>query len=168
MPFLLETPRLCLRELVPSDLDFVAGLHADPEVMRFWPAPYSRAESEQWLQRQFDRYGREGDGIWLVLDRVTGEPLGRAGLTLQNVEGVDKPEIGWMIHRVFWRRGYATEAAVAIRDYAFGVRNIPRVISLIRPENFPSQGVAHKLGMAPEPGLVQHGGFPHMVFALAK
>lgn len=168
MRIILETARLHLRELVPADLDFIATMHADAEVMRFWPKPYTRAESEEWLKRQFDRYGREGHGIWLVVDKAGGAPLGRAGLTLQNVDGVDEPEIGYMIHRPFWRRGLATEAATGIRDYAFGVLNMPRVVSLIRPQNFPSQGVARKLGMTPEPRLVQHGGYEHMVFALAN
>jgi RimJ/RimL family protein N-acetyltransferase len=168
MKTVVETPRLILRQFIPADLDFIAAMHADAEVMRFWPKPYSRAESEEWLQRQFERYAKEGHGVWLVVDKAAGTPLGRAGLTLQDVDGVEEPEIGYMIHRPFWRHGLATEAAIAIRDYAFDVRNIPRVVSLIRPQNIPSQGVAKKLGMTAEPRLVQHGGFDHMVFALAN
>ena len=62
----------------------------------------------------------------------------------------------------------ASEAAAATRDYAFGTLRKTRVISLIRPENLPSQCVARKIGMTPEDRVVQHGGFPHLVFSLAR
>jgi RimJ/RimL family protein N-acetyltransferase len=70
-----------------------------------------------------------------------------------------------MIHRPYWRRGLATEAALAVRDYAFGERRLRRVVSLIRPENVPSQGVARKLGMTVT-GSCQHAGMEHQVFAV--
>jgi RimJ/RimL family protein N-acetyltransferase len=77
-------------------------------------------------------------------------------------------EVGYMIHRPYWRRGLATEAATATRDYAFFKLDKPRVISLVRPVNLPSQGVARKIGMQPEDHLVQHGGFEHFVFAVSR
>jgi RimJ/RimL family protein N-acetyltransferase len=151
-----------------DDLDFVASMLADPEVMRFYPRRYSREESEAWVRRQLDRYSRDGHGLWLVLDRITEEPMGQVGLILQQFEGVQEPEIGYLIHRPFWRRGFATEAAASTRDHAFGVLGKPRVISLIRPENEPSQGVARKLGMEPERRTVMFGGFEHLVFAVSR
>jgi RimJ/RimL family protein N-acetyltransferase len=70
-----------------------------------------------------------------------------------------------MIDRPFWRRGLATETALAVREYAFVERKLPRVISLIRPENLPSQGVARKLGMDIV-GTWDHAGLAHHVFAV--
>ena len=113
MPFLLETDRLLLREMSQGDLDFVATMLADPEVMRFYPKAYSREESAEWVERQIARYARDGHGLWLVTLRETGRPVGQVGLTFQSVDGIAEPEVGYLIHRPFWRRGFAAEAAAA-------------------------------------------------------
>jgi ribosomal-protein-alanine N-acetyltransferase len=163
----LETPRLALREMSPGDLDFVAAMLAHPEVMRYYPRLYSRDEARAWIERQLDRYARNGHGLWLVLDRVTSEPVGQVGLVLQLVDGVEEPEIGYLIHRPFWRQGLASEAALGVRTWAFDTLGLERVISLIRPENLPSQGVARKLGMAPG-RRVQFHELEHIVFAVRR
>lgn len=162
---ILETPRLRLRELVPEDLDFAARMLGDPEVMRFYPKPLDREEAREWIERQRRRYEDHGHGLWLAEDRESGTPVGQVGLLLQEVEGEWEPEIGYLIHRPFWRKGYATEAALGVRSHAFTVREERRVISLIRPSDLPSQGVARKLGMAPEKE-VRFLGFNHIVFAV--
>jgi RimJ/RimL family protein N-acetyltransferase len=159
---------LVFREMALADLDFIAAMLADSEVMRYYPRCYTRAEAETWVRRQLDRYAKHGHGLWLVQDRATGQPLGQVGLLIQQVEGVAEPEIGYLIHRPFRRRGLATEAAAATRDVAFDKLGKPRVISLIRPENVPSQGVARRIGMRPGPHTVQHGGFTHLVFSIAR
>lgn len=150
MGLILETERLALREMEPSDLDFVASMLADPELMRFYPKCYTRAESAEWLERQRSRYASDGHGLWLVELKETGEPVGQVGLVRQHVDGVEEDEVGYLIARQQWRRGYAFEAARATRDHAFGALGRKRVISLIRPVNLPSQGVARKLGMTVE------------------
>jgi RimJ/RimL family protein N-acetyltransferase len=164
---ILNTARLILREMSHDDLDFVAAMLADAEVMRYYPKCYSRDEAAAWVQRQIDRYARDGHGLWLVSEQDAGQPVGQVGLVRQQVRGVDETEVGYLIHRPFWRRGFASEAAQACRDHALHILGRPSVISLIRPENLPSQGVARKIGMRPEPGLVQHGEFEHIVFRSA-
>jgi RimJ/RimL family protein N-acetyltransferase len=164
---ILETARLLLRELVPGDLDFVATMLANPDVARYYARTFDRSDAEIWLQRQLDRYRRDGHGLWLVEDRATGAPVGQIGLALQEVEGEQLPEIGWLLHRPFWGRGYATEAGGATRDAAFGRWGYPRVISLIRPENAPSQRVAERLGMAPGRRVDFHG-YVHIVFQASR
>jgi RimJ/RimL family protein N-acetyltransferase len=164
---ILETPRLALREMAIGDLDFVAAMLGHPEVMRFYPKVYSRDEARSWIERQLSRYTRDGHGLWLAEDRATGEPVGQVGLMTQLVHGVDEPEVGYLIHRPFWRRGLASEAALAVRAWAFDVRGYPRVISLIRPENLPSQGVARKLGMTPE-ARTQFFEMEHIVFSVRR
>jgi RimJ/RimL family protein N-acetyltransferase len=165
MKHILDTPRLILREMSLADLDFVAAMLADPEVMRFYPKCYSREEAAAWVERQMGRYERHGLGLWLVSDKAPCQPVGQVGLIMQTVRGVEEREVGYLIHRPFWWQGFATEAAAACRDYAVQVLGSQRVISLIRPENLPSQGVARKIGLRPEPGFVQHGGFEHIVFS---
>jgi RimJ/RimL family protein N-acetyltransferase len=159
----LETARLRLRELGPEDLDFVAGMLADAEVMRFYPQCFTRAESLHWIERQRVRYRRDGHGLWLLVDRASGTPVGQAGLTLQDVNGTTIPEIGYLLARPYWGRGYATEAARGIRDHAFGARGLARVVSLIRPENARSRAVASRIGMR-EAGEAPHAGFLHLVY----
>jgi RimJ/RimL family protein N-acetyltransferase len=168
MHHILETSRLILREMSLDDLDFVAAMLADPEVMRYYPKCYSRAEAGIWIERQMKRYARHGHGLWLVLDKATGQPVGQAGLLIQQVRGVEEKEVAYLTARPSWRRGFATEAARACRDYAFEVLGRQRVIALIRPENIPSQAVARKLGLQPEPDRIQHSGFEHIVFAVSR
>jgi [ribosomal protein S5]-alanine N-acetyltransferase len=165
---ILETPRLVLREMSPDDLDFVAAMLADPEVMRYYPKCYSRDEAQVWIERQMRRYARHGHGLWLAVDKATGEPVGQVGLLIQQVRGVMEKEVAYLIHRPFWRRGFATEAGRAARDYAFEVLSRQRVIALIRPENVSSIGVARKLRLQEEPDRIQHSGFEHIVFSLAR
>lgn len=165
---ILETPRLVLREMSPADLDFVAAMLADAEVMRYYPRCYSREEAAVWIERQSKRYARHGHGLWLVLDKADGRPVGQVGLLIQNLRGVEEKEVAYLIHRPFWRRGFATESASACRDYAFQTLGRERVFALIRPENEPSQAVAVKLGMTPEPQQIEHSGFAHLVFSISR
>jgi [ribosomal protein S5]-alanine N-acetyltransferase len=167
MKSILETARLQLRELSLADLDFVAAMLSHPEVMRFYPKLYSRDEAQAWIERQMERYAEHGHGLWLVLERASGQRIGQVGLVMQVVDGIQEPEIGYLIHHPFWRRGFASEAALAARGYAFETKGYSRVISLIRPENEPSQGVARKLGMQPERETMFRG-LRHLVFAVRR
>jgi RimJ/RimL family protein N-acetyltransferase len=167
MEWVLQTRRLALRRMGMGDLDFIARMLADPEVMRYYPKLYTRDEAIAWIERQEGRYARDGHGLWLVVDRTTREPLGQCGLANQSVEGRLLPEIGYLVHRPYWRQGYASEVAAAVRDYSFAELGKDLVISLIRPINVPSQGVARKLGMQCEPRLmVQFHDLEHMVWQL--
>jgi RimJ/RimL family protein N-acetyltransferase len=163
MKIILETARLQLREMEQSDVPFIASLLGDPEVTRFYPQVYGLSDAEAWVGRQIERYRRDGHGLWLVVDRATTQPIGQTGLVNQLIEGNFEPEIGYMIHSKFWRQGLATEAALWVRDHAFGVLGKKHVISLIRPINHPSRGVAAKLGMRPLK-LTLHGGLEHLIY----
>lgn len=150
-----------------ADLDFIASLLAHPDVMRFYPKCYSREEAVGWVDRQMQRYREHGHGLWLILERQTGQPVGQVGLLRQLVNGREEPEVGYLIHRPYWRRGYATEAARATREFAFETMDHHRVVSLIRPENLPSQGVARKIGMQPV-CTTTFAGLEHQVHSVAR
>lgn len=144
------TRRLRAREMSPGDIDFTAELLGDPSVMRFYPKVYSRAESREWIERQIQRYAQHGHGLWLVSDRTSNRPVGQVGLLTQEVEERLEREVAYLIHRPFWRLGYATEAAAGVCKLALSHRGATRLVSLIRPGNIPSQGVATRIGMVPE------------------
>ena len=164
---ILETSRLLLREMTPQDVDFIAAMMAHPEVNHYYDRQFSRAESETWLERQLERYRRDGTGLWLAVERATGRPVGQVGLAFQDVEGERHPEIGWLLDRPHWGRGYATEAGAATRDAAFNQWGYDHVISLIRPVNLASQRVALRIGMT-EGRRVQFHGYEHCVFEVAR
>lgn len=153
---------MILRELEEDDLDFVATMLADAQVMRFFPKRYTREESREWISRQRQRYVADGYGYWLALDRTLDLPVGQAGVMQATVEGVTEPSLGYIFHRPFWRQGLASEAAAACRDWVLDSLGAPRVTTLVRPENLPSLGVARKIGMRHEKRTI-FGGYEHFV-----
>jgi len=167
MKQILETTRLTLREMEMSDLDFIVDLLGNPQVMEYWPKPYSNEEARQWLIRQNARYREHGFGYWLVLEKKSNQPIGQAGLLKMTIG--KKPEIalGYIFHRPFWNKGYAREAAFACVEYAFQKLQESRVIALIRPDNAASRRVAEKLKMMPA-GLTTYAGFEHLIYMIEK
>jgi len=142
----LETERLRLRSLRPDHLDAYAGMYADPEVMRFLEqgAPLDRAAAFRSMALHLGHWQLRGYGQWALEERETGRFIGRAGLW--RPEGWPGLEVGWVLSREAWGRGYATEAGGAAIGYAFEVLDAEEVISLIRPENTGSIRVAERLG----------------------
>ena len=117
----LETERMVLRRMGMSDVDGLMGIFSDPEAMRYYPGTKSRSEAEAWVRNQLDRYRRDGIGLWAAVLKYSGELAGQCGLTVQEVEGREEVEIGYLFLRKYWNRGLATEAARACRDYGFSL-----------------------------------------------
>lgn len=162
---LLETRRLAFRRMTRDDLDFVAEMLAHPEVMHYYPQCYSRDEAALWIDRQLGRYLEHGVGLWLVSNRETGEPIGQIGPTPNEFGGVIRIEVSYLVHRPFWGRGYATEGAIAVRDYIFNALDLDQALCMIRPENAPSRAVAKKAGFTQVPDqIVRRSGFDHWVY----
>ena len=145
----METQRLRLRPFAAdlSDLDALHAIQSDPQHMRFYPHPFSREESQAWIERSLERQERLGLSLWAIEDKETGEFLGNCGTIPQVVDGIDEVEIGWSVTPRHARQGIATEAAAAWRDRCLGPMGLDHVISLIRPDNVPSRGVAENIGM---------------------
>ena len=128
---------------------------------------FSSAEVQEWLDRQLGRYAQYGFGLWAVELKATGEMIGQCGLTMQDIEGREALEIGYLFEKAHWHRGYATEAAAACKIYAFEVLHAESVCSIIRDTNTASQNVAKRNGMRETERFTKHyyhTDMPHIVF----
>ena len=140
----LETERLLLRPFRDEDLDAYAEFSADPEVMRYMGPPLSREDAWRQIAMLLGHWRLRGFGSWAAEERETGELVGRLGP--HRPEGWPGFEIGWVLGRRYWGRGFATEGARAALEYAFTELDQPHVISLIHPDNQASIRVAERLG----------------------
>lgn len=157
---MIETERLILRRLLVSDHEAFCTLFADKEVMKFSDdGPLDTKAVDVWLKRQIDRYDIErGVGVLAVEIKSTAAVIGYCGLTqMSDIEGLPDSELGYRLIRPCWGYGYATEAASAIRDYAFSQPNVSRLVALIEPDNARSMGVAKKIGMHCEKPVMMEG-----------
>ena len=145
---LIETERLLIREMEQSDFDALCKILCDEEVMRAaYESAFSLEEVQNWLNRHFKRYAEYGFGLWAVVLKETNEMIGQCGLTLQGWRDKEILEIGYLFQKAYWHKGYAAEAAIACKEYAFNVLNASTVYSIVRDTNTASQKVAVRNGM---------------------
>ncbi len=143
----IETPRLLLRTMQPSDMDALLLIFTDPRVMAsFGGELFSRRQMQGWLQRNLDHQAAFGYGLFSIIYKSSGLPIGDCGLEQMDVDGVQAAELGYDLRSDYWNQGLATEAATAVRDYAFDVLQLPQLISMIRVGNVASRRVAEKVG----------------------
>jgi len=142
----IETERLILRTPEADDLDEVVRVFSDDGAMQYSFGKRDRAESTVWLE-QTREISVEGMGAFGVFERGGEEMVGVCILKDQEVDGDFLPEIGYRIKTDHQGKGYATEAARALRVHAFETIGLDFVVSLIVSENEPSQRVAVKNGM---------------------
>jgi RimJ/RimL family protein N-acetyltransferase len=160
----LVTARLELRRWRADDLDAYAPIVADPEVSLYLGAAVDRATS--WRQIALFIGHRELRG-WTssaVVERASGRLIGRGGLW--QPEGWPGLEVGWILARSVWGRGYATELGSAVRDHAFGVLGVPHLISVVHRDNAASIRVAEKIGARFE-GEYDLNGAAHLIYGQA-
>lgn len=143
----LESNRIRFRKITEDDLDDLAALYADPDVMRYYPRTRTREETHEAIKTYQKKYETENVCLMAAIHKRENKFIGRCGIMLQEIEGEIFPEVGYMLDKFFWRGGLGTEAAVAFRDYGFRELNYPKIISIIHPLNLASQGVAKNMGM---------------------
>lgn len=164
---ILETPRLILREMTQNDFGSLCKMLQDADVMYAYEHAFADDEAHAWLDNQLARYAKHGFGLWAVVLKQSDEMIGQCGLTIQNCDGSEALEIGYLFQKTFWHQGYATEAATACKKYAFETLGAPKVCSIIRDNNFASIGVAKRNGMSPVGSFVKHYhgvDMPHIIF----
>lgn len=142
----LETERIRLRLYRQDDLDDLARINADPEVMKYIGngQPLSRSDVWRSMALQLGHWQLRGFGMWAVELKETSRLIGRIGLYFP--EGWPGLEIGWLLGRAYWGQGLAVEGARAAIDFAFREVRTDHVISIIHPSNRDSIRVAEKIG----------------------
>jgi ribosomal-protein-alanine N-acetyltransferase len=148
---MIETKRLVLRKMAREDLDDLLLIFTDPKVMAsFGGGLFDREKMEKWVKHNLDHQDRYGYGIFSVILKENNELVGALGLHHMEVDGSPEVELGYDFRSAYWNRGLATEAAIAVREFAFEKLGLPRLISLIRTHNKASMRVAEKMGMVRE------------------
>ena len=163
-----ETNRLLLRPITQDDFDSWSEILSDAETMKHYPAPYDAAGVQRWIDWTLKNYETYGFGLWAVILKETGRFIGDCGITMQNINGQTLPEIGYHFNKAYWRRGYASEAALKCMEYAFGELNFPAIYSYMTSTNAASYGVALKNGMKLTEEYEDEHGEPHKVYAMTK
>lgn len=165
----LDTTRLLLRHVHPFDEGALGNIFGDAEVMRYGPGAQNQAWVRAWIHDARDSYQRWGFGPWAVVEKSRSAVIGYCGLFyFPDIAGQPEIEIGYRFARRWWGQGYATEAAQAVRDYAFGVLCLPRLVALIEPQNLASIRVAEKLGMRYEKEVMLEGySHPDQLYVVA-
>lgn len=142
--------------MTKGDLDLMADLLGDPEVMQFYPRPKTREEALRWIRWNQASYAEHGYGLWIV-ETHDGDFIGDCGLTWQPVGDTRTLEVGYHTIPAQQGRGYASEAARACVDLALGPIAQSHVVAIINPQNIASRRVAEKLGMRAEQETEAHG-----------
>lgn len=153
---ILETERLYLREMNQTDFGSLCKILQDEDTMYAYEGAFDDDEVQQWLDRQRFRYQQWGFGLWAAILKETNEMIGQCGLTMQTWKEKEVLEIGYLFNRSYWHNGYATEAAIACKKYAFEILGAEEVCSIIRDTNIASQNVAVRNGMSMEDSWVKH------------
>ncbi len=167
----LETERLILRHFHLLDVAAMQRIFGDAEVMRFGPGVQTAEWIRNWVQGCLENYyPKWGFGPWAVVEKRRRETIGYCGLFyFPDVARQPEVEIGYRLARAVWGQGYATEAVLAVRDYAFNVLCLQRLIAMIDPQNVPSIRVAEKAGMRYEKDVMFEGyTHPDHVYAMAN
>jgi RimJ/RimL family protein N-acetyltransferase len=143
----IETERLVLRSSQSFDAQALAEIWSDPEVTLYMGGPRDFAETRELFEEEALSGAETHIDLWPVIEKTSGQVIGHCGLIDKDVDGQSEYELVYVFHTSAWGKGYATEAASAVRDYAFEQLDLKRIIALIDPENAASERVAKKIGM---------------------
>ena len=143
----IETYRLALREMTMDDFNALFIVLGDSDIMTHYPYTFDENRVRGWIEKNIERYKIFGFGLWAVVLKETGEMIGDCGLTMQLIRGQIKPEIGYHIRRDCQRKGYGSEAAKAVRDWAFNNTPFNIIYSYMKFTNVGSYLTAAANGM---------------------
>ena len=153
-----ETPRIIIRHFCVNDFVELAPILASPKVMKYSLSGVLTSDrTQKFISKMLVRYKLEGYGYYAIIHREHKQLIGYCGLLLCSLEEDKTVEIGYRLNPTYWGKGLATEAAIAIRDYAWEKLSLNYLIALIQPKNIASIKVAKKIGMKWERNYVFMG-----------
>lgn len=144
---MIETERLILREYSEKDFSALYEIMSDPETMKHYPAPFDEKRTRDWISWNLENYRTYGFGLWAIVLKENGEFIGDCGITMQNIDGNLLPEIGYHVHKKYWRLGFGKESAGACRDWFFNNTEYDAVYSYMKYTNVESYRTAMAIGM---------------------
>lgn len=145
--FIVETPRLRLREFTPADATALHAVLGDAEVMRYsLSGPRTLAQVAQGIG-EYQTHYQDGLGFWAVILKQSNTLIGFCGLKPLDVDGERELELGYRLAHAYWGQGFATEAATAVCRHAFATLHVARIVAAIDDANIASRRVIEKLGM---------------------
>jgi RimJ/RimL family protein N-acetyltransferase len=156
---ILKTKRLILRTWKEQDVDPMSAINQDPLVCEFLPKIGDRTATKALIQLFINHYKNYGFTAYVVELKSNGEFIGFVGLLIPSFEAHFTPavEIAWRLDSKYWGKGYATEAAKAIVNFAFTTLKLEEVVSFTVENNIRSRRVMEKIGMHHNP----HDDFDH-------
>lgn len=146
-PMQIETERLLIRSLEIADASPLAAIWSDPEVTRHMGGPRDFAAIREGLKEDARTGNQAVTDLWTVVEKASGQVIGHCGFLEKDVDDQAEIELIYVFASDSWGKGYATEAALALRDHAFHRLGLRRIIALIAPGNPASARVAEKIGM---------------------
>lgn len=168
---ILETERLILRELEQTDFQDLSEILRNPRVMYAYEHDFTDEDVQIWLDRQKMRYKKYGFGLWAIILKSTECMIGQAGLTIQPYKNNKILEIGYLLKQDFWHYGYAREAVIGCKHYAFEHLNKDKIYSIIKSDNTASMKVAESIGMTKEDEFITeyyNGDMLHYLYSIQK
>lgn len=161
----IETERLLIRRAQPGDVEALVALWTDPQATRYMGGPREREALLRSFAEDLDQAEILRFDLWPVVERASGQVIGHCGLLEKEVDGLPEIELVYVITPAAWGKGYASEAAAALRDYAFRMLHSQRLIALIDAENAASERVALKVGFHFKKETARPGGKRMRVYA---
>ncbi|MBK1877084.1 GNAT family N-acetyltransferase [Pelagicoccus mobilis] len=147
---MIETERLILRPFLESDFEGAKSVWGDRETMSFYPEPYSDERIKKAITKQIGTFEEGGYGLFALIEKESTCFVGDCGITVQDIDGAQEFEIGYHLNRSFWGRGYAVEAALAVKRYGFETLKLQKLCSYMESAHQQSRRVAEKVGMTLE------------------
>jgi ribosomal-protein-alanine N-acetyltransferase len=163
---ILQTRRLILTRLQSAHVPALADLWTDPEVTRFMGGPREPASLRENLEETAQDPWKDKYDLWVLVEQASGAVIGHCGLLDKEVEGTPEIELVYVLATAAWGKGYASEIAAALKDYAFQNLGLRRLVSLIEPDNRRSERVAVKTGMRLEREVIRPGGAKRLLYAV--
>lgn len=144
---MIETQNLLVRQYSLQDIDELFPILSNAKTMSFWPSPFTWDDVRAWINRSLESQVHPGLGRCAVVLKETQKIIGDCGIVKVTIDGELVNDLGYIIHHHYWGNGYATEAAIALKDYGFNRLNLDALYANMPYNHDASRRVAEKLGM---------------------